>query len=127
DEAARLAQKLLDAATSRSREKAGSSMSRRSDLGPLEQVALLGALALERIGRGDDVGALQLVSRGRHIVEQHGFDRADRVPRDLAQLYFALGEVRRVRAERLVFEPPFSDFPERLEERCQLLLDAQSA
>src|SRR5690606_17591257 len=64
---------------------------------------------------------------GQQIVEQHGFDRADRVSRDLAQLYFAVGEVRRLRAERIHFEPPLSDFPERLERRCQLLLDAQSA
>lgn len=127
EEGAKLAQQLLEATSGGSRAGVGGSTSRSTELDPLEEVALLGALALERIGRDDDVEALGLVSRGQRIVEEHGFDRADRLSRDLAQLYFALGEVRRLRAERIHFEPPLSDFPERLERRCQLLLDAQSA
>lgn len=136
EEAAPLAEKLLEAGSVRS-PGAGRSVGSGStgggvdgkggELGALEQVALLSALALERVAREDDVEAFRLVARGEHIVEKHGFDRSDRLPRDLAQLYFALGEVRRLRAERLIFEPPFTDFPERLERRCQLLLDAQSA
>lgn len=120
EEGAKLARRLLDTESERS-------TFHSPQLDPLERVALLGALALERIEQNDDVEAQKLVSRGQQIVEQHGFDRADRISRDLALLYFALGEVRRLRAERIQFEPPLSDFPERLERRCQLLLDAQSA
>ncbi len=96
-------------------------------LGPLERVALIGALALDAAARGDDVGAQKFVARGRHIVDAHNFDGAGTIPRDLAPLFFALGEVRRLRAERLGFDVSAEEFPARLEERCQLLLDAQSA
>jgi tetratricopeptide (TPR) repeat protein len=97
------------------------------DRGPLAEVALLSAVALDLAARGDDVGAMRYVARGQQVIEGHGFDQADALPRDLAQLYFALGEVRRLRAERITFDPTPPDFPQRLEERCQLLLDAQSA
>jgi hypothetical protein len=45
----------------------------------------------------------------------------------VAQLYFALGEIRRARAERIKLVPVPSNFAAALEARCQLLLDAQSA
>lgn len=111
EEAARLARGLVDA----------------GELTPLERVASFGALALDAVARGDDVGAQKFVARGRQVVDAHELDGAGRIPRDLAPLFFALGEVRRVRAERLGFDVPTEEFPARLEERCQLLLDAQSA
>lgn len=119
-EAAALARRTLD-------ETAAESAGEKQALGPLEEIALHGAIALDLVARGDDVSAMRHIGRAQLVVERHGFDRADTVPRDLAQLFFALGEVRRVRAERIVFDPPPDDFPARLEERCQLLLDAQSA
>ena len=45
----------------------------------------------------------------------------------MARLFFALGEVRRARAEAIRFVPTPPDFGAVLERRCQLLLDAQSA
>lgn len=133
-EAAALARGILDAgarAGGRNTARANaarSNVARANDgLGPLERVALFGALALDAVARDDDVGALRFVARGRQIVDVEGFDRSGTIPRDLAQLYFALGEVRRLRAERLRFDTPPAEFPARLEQRCQLLLDAQSA
>jgi hypothetical protein len=59
-------------------------------------------------------------------VERDGLDLAGRLPIELAPLYYALGEVRRIRAERIHFDV-LSEFPTRMEARCQLILDAQSA
>ncbi len=108
-------------------EAAGQVLSRFDDLRPLENVALYGAKALELTARGEDDGAMRWVARGQNLVDAHGFDAPGPIPRDLSQLYFALGEVRRLRAERIDFDPVPSDFPQVLEQRCQLLLDAQSA
>lgn len=94
---------------------------------PFEAVVAHSARALALIDAGDDAGAMRSVEKGRDVVEAHGLDLAGRLPRDLAQLYFALGEVRRVRAERIEFTPLPPNFAEVFEQRCQLLLDAQSA
>jgi hypothetical protein len=56
-----------------------------------------------------------------------GFDRLATIPRDVAAVYFALGELRRRKGEAIVFSPMPTDFPSALEERCQWMLDAQSA
>jgi hypothetical protein len=60
-------------------------------------------------------------------VERLGLHHGGEVHRDVAQLYFALGELRRMRAEGLVLTGDVASFGETLERRCQLLLDAQSA
>jgi hypothetical protein len=93
----------------------------------LDRIAVLSARALGLIERGEDQQASYFIEKGRDIIESRQLDAAGRVPRDLAQLYYALGESRRVRAERVVFQPMPPNFGAVLEERCQLLLDAQSA
>jgi tetratricopeptide (TPR) repeat protein len=95
--------------------------------GTLDAVVAHGGIALALVARGDDSGALRAVERGRELIESHGLDRAGQVPRDLAQLYYALGEVRRLRAERIGFSPLPGNFVQLFEQRCQLILDAQSA
>ena len=67
------------------------------------------------------------IVKGRRIVDRYRLDSAGTIPRDLAQLFFAVGELRRLRGERLTFDPFPSDFAARFEQRAQLLLDAQSA
>ncbi len=76
-------------------------------------------------GKGSD--AEYFIAKGLDIVEQLGLDRAGEIPRDLAPLYFAQGEARRLEAEATPLGPGVSEFPARLERRCQLLLAAQSA
>jgi hypothetical protein len=49
------------------------------------------------------------------------------LPVAVAQLRFALGELRRTRSERISFEPLPPDFVEKLEDRCVGLLEAQAA
>jgi len=98
-----------------------------SDLRPFEAVVAYSGKALAAVNEGDDLRASAYVERGRDVVERERLDLAGRLPIDLAPLYFALGEVHRVRAERLRFTPLPPDFSVALERRCQLILDAQRA
>lgn len=92
-----------------------------------EDIVAFGGKALWRVSEGDVEGATYYIEKARTLVEEHRLDAAGKIPRDVAQLYFALGEVRRIRAEKIRFNPLPANFPAVLEERCQLLLDAQSA
>lgn len=94
---------------------------------PVEQVLVYGARAHALLEKGDVDRAHIFVERGRGVVERKRLDAAGRMPRDLAQLYFALGEIRRIRGEAITFTPLPPDFPIKLEMRAQLLLDAQNA
>lgn len=102
-------------------------MGRAKELRPLDAIVVYAGKALDLAARGDDANAYLYVERGVSLVERHGLDLAGRLPRDLAQLYFARGEVYRVRGERMRLAPPQPDFLEALERRCQALLDAQRA
>jgi hypothetical protein len=96
-------------------------------LSDLDRIAVFSARALSLLERGEDQQASYFIEKGRDIIDAKQLDAAGRVARDLAQLYYALGEYRRARAERVVFQPMPPNFGAVLEERCQLLLDAQSA
>jgi hypothetical protein len=102
-------------------------VSRNQRLGPIDVVLVRGALALEAVFRGDDASAQLHVARARDVIESNGFDAPGRIPRDVAAVYFALGEIRRLRAERIRLAPPPDDFAAVLEQRCELILGAQSA
>jgi len=91
------------------------------------KIAVLAARALARVAQGDDAQAEYFVSKARDIIEQENLDAAGKLPQELAPVFFALGEVRRLRAERIHFVPVPENFGAVLEQRCQLLLDAQSA
>lgn len=106
---------------------ADEALGRFHDLRPFEHITLLGAKALALVVSGDIDQAEYYVEKARTLIEDHGLDAAGTIPRDLAQVYFALGETRRVRAERIRFVPPPANFSGALEQRCQLILDAQSA
>ena len=97
------------------------------DLRSFDQLAVLAARALARLAAGDDAQAELAISKARDIIEAENLDAAGRVPPELAPVYFALGELRRTRAERIHFVPVPESFGAALEQRCQLLLDAQSA
>jgi tetratricopeptide (TPR) repeat protein len=97
------------------------------DLLSFDQIAVLAARALASIAQSDDVQADSFIAKARDIIERESLDAAGRVPPELAPVYFALGELRRIRAERIHFTPAPDNFAAALEQRCQLLLDAQSA
>ena len=102
-------------------------LSRYRDLRPIERVVAHAGIALSLVQSGDLDRASEHIERGRNVIDDYRLDSAGRLPRDLAQLYFALGETRRIRADRIKFVPLPADFLGQLERRCQLLLDAQSA
>jgi hypothetical protein len=60
-------------------------------------------------------------------VDRLQLDRAGRVPRDVAIVYFARGETRRRQAEAATLTADLTLFAARLERRCELLLSAQAA
>lgn len=97
------------------------------DTRPIETILAQGALALEAAFRGDDVAAELHVARARNVIDSHRLDAPGKILRDVAAVYFALGETRRLRADRIALVPPGSDFLERLEQRCELILLAQAA
>lgn len=90
-----------------------------------ERVALYGAIGLGALERKDEDEALRYVQLGRRTADQFKLTEADIWTRDLAQLYFAQGELRRLQAERMSFVPPPADFAAYFEERAQTVLDAQ--
>ncbi len=97
------------------------------DLLSFDQLTVLAARALSRLARDDDAQADVFIGKARDIIERESLDAAGRVPTELAPVYFALGELRRIRAQRIHFTPVPANFAAALERRCQLLLDAQSA
>jgi tetratricopeptide (TPR) repeat protein len=99
----------------------------RKDATDFERVLGHGARGLSRIEAGDDTMASRDVQDGLDIVERTGMGTAGRLPPPVAQLRFALGEIRRVRSERVSFQPVTPDFLIKIELRCQGLLDAQNA
>jgi tetratricopeptide (TPR) repeat protein len=98
-----------------------------SSLRPVEQVVAYAGKALALVSSSDPDSAAYFIEKGRDVVDRERLDAAGALPRDLAELYFALGELRRIRGERIGFNPVPAKFGEVLEQRCQLLLDAQSA
>jgi len=96
-------------------------------LNDFAKISVFSAKALSLLSRDQDVKAAYYIEKARDLVEQNRLDEQQPMSRDLAPLYYALGESRRIRAERIKFDPLPRDFGAVLEARCQLLLDAQSA
>jgi hypothetical protein len=97
------------------------------ELGPFERISVYAASALSRLEAGDQHAAQTFIEKGRDVIDEYRLDAAGAVPRELAALYFALGELRRRRSEQILFEPLPPDFADALERRWQLLLVALSA
>ncbi len=99
----------------------------RGDLLDVERLEALGAKALAVVESGDPDAALRFINKGRDIVDALRLGEGGKLPLEVAQIHFALGEVRRVRSEAISFVPLPANFAAALETRCQGLLDAQSA
>jgi len=93
----------------------------------LERVAIFAARSLAALEKEKLEEAEVSTRRGLSVVDQDSLARGQTMPLDVAALYFSLGELRRHRAAEIHFDPVPEDFLQRLEERCQLILDAQSA
>jgi tetratricopeptide (TPR) repeat protein len=97
------------------------------DLSVLEAIEAHGAKALGLVEQGQIEEAAREVGISRDLIEQHRLGESGKPPLELAQASFALGEVRRKRSEKITFDPLPPNFADALEQRCQGLLDAQSA
>jgi hypothetical protein len=106
---------------------AGDAILAQPDIEVADRMLGLGARGLARITAGDESGASHDVNEGLDLVEETRFGATGQLPVAAAMLKYASGEIRRVRSEKIVLNPPPPDFVSKLEQRCQLLLDAQSA
>ena len=99
----------------------------RGDLSVLEAIEAHGARALGLVEQDQVDEAARQVGLARDLIEQHRLGESGPPPIELAQVSFALGEVRRKRSEKITVTPLPPNFAEVLEQRCQGLLDAQAA
>ena len=99
----------------------------RPDLSDVERLEALGAKGLALAEKGEIDAAKRRVREARDLIERLGLGEGGQLPTAVAQVQFALGEIRKARSERIVFVPLPADFADALERRCQGLLDAQSA
>jgi hypothetical protein len=99
----------------------------RADLDAVDRIVGLGARGLARVELGDEPLASHDILDGLEVADGLHYGERDVLPVAVAQLRFALGEVRRVRSERIHFDPLPPDFLDALERRCGGLLDAQAA
>lgn len=99
----------------------------RQDLAALEVIEARGARALGLVEQDLVDQAWREISVARDLVERERLGESGKPPLELAQLWFAAGEVRRKRSEAITFVPVPPNFADTLERRCQGLLDAQGA
>jgi hypothetical protein len=108
-------------------ELGGQLLERFPDATAIGRITAYAARALGATQAAQVEQAEYFVSKGLDIVERLELDRAGRIPRDVAVLYFAQGEARRQRVEAATISGEVAQFSAQLEQRCQLLLSAQSA
>lgn len=99
----------------------------RADLTVGDAIEANGAKALALVETGDVETAARFVERARDFMEKNHIGEVGKIPDEVAQVYYALGEVRKTRSEKIKFEPPPPNFGELFEQRAQGLLDAQAA
>jgi hypothetical protein len=105
----------------------GDTLIARPDIDDIDRIVALGARGLARVEIGEQ-DATKDIFDGLELADQLHYGARDVLPVAVAQLRFALGELRRVKSERIqFFDPMQADFLERLEERCGGLLQAQEA
>ncbi len=105
----------------------GDTLLARVDLEDVDRIVALGARGLARVELGNDTTAFRDVLDGLELGDQRHYGARDVLPVAIAQLRFALGEIRRVRSERIRFDPLPIDFLDELDARCAGLLSAQEA
>ncbi len=88
---------------------------------------IAGARGLARVETDDDLKGSADIHEGLDLADQLHYGSRDVLPVAVAQLRFALGELRRIRSERIRFDPLPPNYLAKLEERCADLLEAQAA
>jgi hypothetical protein len=105
----------------------GDALLARADLEDVDHIVALGARGLARVELGEDLAASKDIHEGLDLADQLHYGERDVLPVAVAQLRFALGELRRVRSEKILLDPLPPDFLDKLDERCAGLLEAQAA
>jgi hypothetical protein len=98
----------------------------------LERLVGLGARGLGRVELGEDRGASRDILDGLELADRLHYGERDVLPVAVAELHFALGELRRIRSERIQLAPlgpdvRDEDFLSAFDQRCAGLLEAQAA
>jgi tetratricopeptide (TPR) repeat protein len=107
--------------------KIGDALLARTDIDDVDRLVGLGARGLARVESDDDKAGSADVHEGLDLADQLHYGARDVLPVAIAQLRFALGELRRIRSERIRFDPLPPDYLAKLDERCVGLLEAQQA
>ena len=107
--------------------KIGETLLARPDIDDVDRLVGLGARGLARVESDDELGGSSDIHEGLDLADQLHYGARDVLPVAVAQLRFALGELRRIRSEKIRFDPLPPDYLAKLEERCADLLEAQAA
>lgn len=99
----------------------------RADLTVSEKLEALGLKSLSLAEQGDAEQAERAGEQGRTLMEKHHIGEIGKIPQEVALVFFSLGEARRLKSEKISFDPLPPNFGEAFEARAQGLLDAQSA
>ena len=100
----------------------------RADLTNAETIEAEGAKSLSIVEAGGDLEqASRQAEHARTIMEKYHIGESGHITDEVAQVFFAIGEVRRAESEKLKFDPMPPNFAEAFEQRAQGLLRAQSA
>jgi tetratricopeptide (TPR) repeat protein len=107
--------------------KIGATLLARPDIDDVDRLVGLGARGLARVETDDETGGSDDIHEGLDLADQLHYGARDVLPVAVAQLRFALGELRRIRSEKIRFDPLPPDYLAKLEQRCADLLEAQAA
>jgi hypothetical protein len=91
------------------------------------RIALHAAVALHELEQENLAAGELHVGKARQWALRRRLAEASVLSRDVATMFFALGELRRHKAERIDLATDVAQFADRFEQRAQLVLDAQSA
>lgn len=115
--------------------KAASALLGRADLGEHDRAEAFAYQALAAIRAGDLPTATKVIAQATKILDRKGPSGEDlpTPPHNAAAVHFARGELIRAESLAIVFVPKdggpvaSSEFPAKMEARCQKILDAQDA
>jgi tetratricopeptide (TPR) repeat protein len=93
----------------------------------LDELAIVAFLAERSLARDDASGLKQQLGRGEVLAESLSLSFQTRLPLEAVPFFLIKGDALRKAAARITFDPFPAEFPAALEERCALLLMAQSA
>ena len=91
----------------------------------LDQIALKVALGLAALKAHETQAAREILQDAASIASARGYIKWRIPPYDLAGLYFGQAELLQLEANAIGLDVPITEFPARVEERCQALLVAQ--